>query len=65
MKWYESNEWTLEDENGTVLARIFWDAETNSYMWLNTKYDHGTYGYELSEIEQAKRDAEDDVRKWG
>ena len=65
MKWFESNEWTLEDENEKVLATIYWDTETQSYAWLNVKYDWGMYGYELSEIEIAKRDAEEDVRKWG
>lgn len=65
MKWFESNEWTLEDENGKVLATIYWDTETQSYAWLNVEHAWGTYGYELSEIEIAKRDAEEDVRKWG
>lgn len=65
MKWFESTEWTLEDEDGKVLARVFWDTETQSYMWLNVQHDWGAYGYELSEIEIAKRDAEEDVRKWG
>ena len=57
MKWFESTEWTLENEDGKVLARIYWDTETQSYAWLNVEYDWGAYGYDLSEIEQAKRDA--------
>lgn len=65
--WYKVSdtryEW-CDDETDEVRAYLEYDAEDNSWFWVNAEHDHGAEGYSVDELDVAKADAMADWEKW-
>lgn len=65
--WYKvsdtRHEWR-DDETDELRAYLEYDADDNSWLWINAEHDHGTEGYSVDELDEAKADAMADWEKW-
>lgn len=65
--WYKvsdiRHEW-CDDETDEVRAYLEYDAEDNSWFWINAEHDHGAENYSADELDEAKADAMADWEKW-
>lgn len=65
--WYKVNdtryEW-LDDDTDEVRAYLEYDAEDNSWFWINAEHNHGAEGYSADELDEAKADAMADWEMW-
>lgn len=65
--WYKVSdaryEW-CDGETEEVRAYLEYDAEDNSWLWINAEHNHGVEGYSVDELDAAKADAMADWEKW-
>lgn len=65
--WYKASdtryEW-CDDDTDEIRAYLEYDAEDNSWFWINAEHNHGAEGYSVDELDDAKADAMADWEKW-